>query len=345
MPNKKVLGRGLGAFFPDMEDQLSKKISILTEADQKESLAEIRLGKQSVKSNNSKKLTVESSDSYPESKDVKEDIVLFLEPEKIRPNPFQPRKKFDEERLEELAESIEQYGLIQPITVRYLGEERYELISGERRLRASKLAGISNIPAYVRYADDEQSMACSLIENIQREDLNPLEIALAYQRLLEEFSYTQSELANKVGKNRTTVTNMLRLLNLPDFIQLALSSNRISGGHARALLGVDSVTEQKLILDKVIRGQWSVRRLEDYIRVKANTPRIDDYSDTTKTSEKKENLGKKNSAIIKDIESKLRSALGTKVQMKTFSEGGEIRIKYFTDDDLERILELLSSTE
>ena len=173
MPNKKVLGRGLGAFFPDMEDELSKKISILTEADQKESLAETRLGKQSVQSNNSKKLTVEGSDSYPESKDVKEDIVLFLEPEKIRPNPFQPRKKFDEERLEELAESIKQYVLIQPITVRYLGEKRYELISGERRLRASKLAGISNLPAYVRYADDEQDTAERRVRTMPKPKIRP----------------------------------------------------------------------------------------------------------------------------------------------------------------------------
>ena len=270
------------------------------------------------------------------------DVVLFLEPDHIRANPFQPRKEFDQERLEELAESIQQHGLIQPITVRYLGDKRYELISGERRLRASKLSGASSIPAYVRHADDEQSMAYALIENIQREDLNPLEVAVAYQRLLEEFNYTQSEVANKVGKNRTTVTNMLRLLNLPDFIQLALAANRISGGHARALLGVDSTEEQHSILDKVIREQWSVRRLEDHIRVKANTSGVQPNSETMKSSGKTET---KNSAVIRDIESKLRSALGTKVQMKTFSEGGEIRIKYFTDDDLERILVLLSSSE
>ena len=345
MANKKVLGRGLGAFFPDMEDQQNKKVSILTETGQQESLAETRFRKQSEQSNNSRKLTEEGSELYSESKHGKADVVLLLEPNQIRANPFQPRKEFDQERLEELAKSIQQYGLIQPITVRYLGDKRYELISGERRLRASKLAGISNLPAYVRHADDEQSMAYALIENIQREDLNPLEIALAYKRLLEEFSYTQSEVANKVGKNRTTVTNMLRLLNLPDFIQLALSSNRITGGHARALLGADSVTEQQFILDKVIKGQWSVRRLENYIRVKCNNSRIDDYSEKIKTLEKKENPAKLNSAIIKDIESKLRSALGTKVQMKTFLKGGEIRIKYFTDDDLDRILILLSSTE
>ena len=185
-------------------------------------------------------------------------------------------------------------------------------------------------------------MAYALIENIQREDLNPLEVAVAYQRLLEEFNYTQSEVANKVGKNRTTVTNMLRLLNLPDFIQLALVANRISGGHARALLGVDSTAEQQSILDKVIREQWSVRRLEDYIRVKANTSGVQPDAETIKPSGKTETA---NSAAIRDIESKLRSALGTQVQMKTFSEGGEIRIKYFNDDDLERILVLLSSSE
>lgn len=345
MANKKVLGRGLGAFFPDMEDQHTKKNPILTESAQRKSLTEPNDGRDSMQSSGSEPSTVEGFVSNTEVQHGQVDVVLFLEPDHIRANPFQPRKEFDQERLEELAESIQQHGLIQPITVRYLGDKRYELISGERRLRASKLAGVSTIPAYVRHADDEQSMAYALIENIQREDLNPLEVAVAYQRLLEEFNYTQSEVANKVGKNRTTVTNMLRLLNLPDFIQLALAANRISGGHARALLGVDSTAEQQSILDKVIREQWSVRRLEDHIRVKANASGVHAEGGTITPSRRMETSGTKNSAVISDIESKLRSALGTKVQMKTFSEGGEIRIKYFTDDDLERILVLLSSSE
>jgi ParB family transcriptional regulator, chromosome partitioning protein len=345
MANKKVLGRGLGAFFPDMEDQHTKKNPILTESAQRKSLTEPNDGRDSKQSSGSEPSTVEGFGSNTEVQHGQVDVVLFLEPDHIRANPFQPRKEFDQERLEELAESIQQHGLIQPITVRYLGDKRYELISGERRLRASKLAGVSTIPAYVRHADDEQSMAYALIENIQREDLNPLEVAVAYQRLLEEFNYTQSEVAKKVGKNRTTVTNMLRLLNLPDFIQLALAANRISGGHARALLGVDSTAEQQSILDKVIREQWSVRRLEDHIRVKANASGVHAEGGTITPSRRMETSGTKNSAVISDIESKLRSALGTKVQMKTFSEGGEIRIKYFTDDDLERILVLLSSSE
>lgn len=345
MANKKVLGRGLGAFFPDMEDQHTKKNPILTESEKQESLKKTAEGRNSRQFTDSEPSKSEEFDSNTEAQHGQVDVVLFLEPDHIRANPFQPRKEFDQERLEELAESIQQHGLIQPITVRYLGDKRYELISGERRLRASKLAGVSKIPAYVRHADDEQSMAYALIENIQREDLNPLEVAVAYQRLLEEFNYTQSEVANKVGKNRTTVTNMLRLLNLPDFIQLALAANRISGGHARALLGVDSTAEQQSILDKVIREQWSVRRLEDHIRIKANTSGVQPDAETIKPSGTPGTAGTKNRAVIRDIESKLRSALGTKVQMKTFSEGGEIRIKYFTDDDLERILVLLSSSE
>lgn len=345
MANKKVLGRGLGAFFPDMDDQSNKKNPILKESSVGQSSSANAPANELESSNDGVHPNNQGPESKSEAQHGMVDVVLFLNPNHIRANPFQPRKEFDQERLEELAESIQQHGLIQPITVRYLGDQRYELISGERRLRASKLASISTIPAYVRHADDEQSMAYALIENIQREDLNPLEVAVAYQRLLEEFNYTQSEVANKVGKNRSTVTNMLRLLSLPDFIQLALVANRISGGHARALLGVDSTAEQEIILDKVIREQWSVRRLEDYIRVHANSSGVDIGSEKIKPKGKSGPTETENSAVVKDIESKLRSALGTKVQMRTFSEGGEIRIQYFTDEDLERILALLSSSE
>ena len=325
MANKKVLGRGLGAFFPDLEDNGTKSTSIIPD------VAGTQV-EQTVKS------VGQSVSALPSERELihgQEHTVLMLNPENIRANPHQPRKEFDTERLEELAESIQNHGLIQPITVRYLGEHKYELISGERRLRASKLAGVSNIPAYIRYADDEQSMAFALIENIQREDLNPLEVALAYQRLLEEFNYTQSEVANKVGKNRTTVTNMLRLLHLPELIQKALANQSISGGHARALLGIDSEPEQISILKKIIQEEWSVRKLESYIR---------DINAKSKSSgARKKDVSQSTEAHLKDIENKLRTHLGTKVTMNTFNEGGEIRIKYFTEDDLERILTILTS--
>ncbi len=243
MASKKVLGRGLGAFFPEYESDEEKA----KKAD----------------SPSLKKEGVEKNIIAPEER---VNIVLNVPVDHIRANPNQPRKDFDEERLEELADSLRKHGLIQPITVRYIGEKRFELISGERRLRASKLAGIDEIPAYIREADDEQSMAFALIENIQREELNPLEVAMGYKRLLEEFDYTQAEVANRVGKNRTTVTNMIRLLSLPDFIQTALISNEITTGHARALITIEDQSVQKNLLNKIIKLGWTVRQVEDAVR-------------------------------------------------------------------------------
>jgi ParB family chromosome partitioning protein len=253
----------------------------------------------------------------------------------IRANPNQPRKEFDEERLDELADSIKSHGLIQPITVRYIGEKRFELISGERRLRASKLAGLDEIPAYIREADDEQSMAFALIENIQREELNPLEVALGYKRLLEEFDYTQAEVASRVGKNRTTVTNMLRLLNLPDFIQAALVENKISTGHARALITLEDEALQKKLVDKIIRLGWSVRQVEDAVR------NLDSSSSTSK--KKKPKKGNSSDPFYDEISRRLRRTFSTKVNIKQKAEGGEIKIEYYSEEDLERILAIFDS--
>ncbi|MDZ7774059.1 MAG: ParB/RepB/Spo0J family partition protein, partial [Balneolaceae bacterium] len=191
MSSRKALGRGLGAFFPDYEGE----------------------GKDAPEG--------EGRNPAADPK-ARVNVVLHVPVQNIRPNPHQPRKEFREESLRELAHSIESHGLIQPITVRYLGEKRFELISGERRLRASKQAGLREIPAYVREVEDDQILSFALIENIQREDLNPIEIAVGYQRLVEEAGLTQAEVAEKVGKNRSTVANMLRLLNLPAFVQAAL---------------------------------------------------------------------------------------------------------------------------
>src|SRR5690554_240527 len=219
MAAKKVLGRGLGVYFPEYDVDNKDKGTTKESTD-----------KTSTDEQEKKKITPSE----------RVNVVLHVPVNHIRANPHQPRTEFDEERLQELADSIKTHGLIQPLTVRYIGEKRFELISGERRLRAAKLAGLEEIPAYIREADDEQSMAFALIENIQREDLSALEVALAYKRLLEEFDYTQAQVAERVGKNRTTVTNMLRLLTLPDFIQSALRDNLISMGHARTLTTVEA---------------------------------------------------------------------------------------------------------
>lgn len=307
MATKKVLGRGLGAFFPEYESEGAPKDQ--TSEVQKEAI---------------KKTIADPVERV--------NIVLNVPIEHIRANPNQPRKEFDEERLEELAESLKTHGLIQPITVRYIGEKRFELISGERRLRAAKLAGIPEIPAYIREADDEQSMAFALIENIQREDLNPLEVAMAYKRLVVEFEYTQAEVANRVGKNRTTVTNMMRLLHLPDFIQTALIGNEITIGHARALITIEDKKAQSALLDKIIKQGWNVRQVEDAVR------------DLTSPSNKKTSKKKQvTNPFYDEISSRLRRTFSTKVNVKPKAKGGEISIEYYSEEDLERILAIFDS--
>ncbi|MEQ8525838.1 ParB/RepB/Spo0J family partition protein [Gracilimonas sp.] len=306
MATKKVLGRGLGAFFPEYQEE----------------------GKEA-----EKKEGVEKSIVNPEDR---VNIVLFVPVDHIRKNPHQPRKEFDEEKLDELGASIKKHGLIQPITVRYIGEKRFELISGERRLRAAKLAGLKEIPAFIREADDEQSMAFALIENIQREELNPLEVALGYKRLLEEFDYTQAEVAERVGKNRTTVTNMLRLLNLPDFIQSALKSNQISMGHARALITIEDEDVQQKILKKVIDKGLSVRQIEEAVR---------DVMSSSKAKKKSASKKEASNPFYDEISARLRRTFSTKVNVQPKKEGGEIRIEYYSDDDLERILGIFDSID
>lgn len=314
---KKVLGRGLGVYFPEYQSSGEEEAS----KSKREPIAQ-KKGK----------------DQQPVKVDPSElaNVVLHIPVDDIRANPHQPRKEFDEERLEELASSIKEHGIIQPLTVRYIGERKFELISGERRLKASKLAGLKEIPSYVRKADDEQSMAFALIENIQREDLNALEVAQAYQRLLEEFDYTQAQVAERVGKNRTTVTNMLRLLTLPDFIQNALKQNLIAMGHARTLITVEDSKQQQQLLKKAISNEWSVRQMEDAVR-KSATP--------SSASGKKKNKtdSEENNPFYKDISNRLRETFSTKVQVKPKNKGGEIKIEYYSKDDLERILSILDS--
>lgn len=310
MASKKVLGRGLGAFFPEYDEGEGQ-------AEGKQSQQKGEDGEQS---------------PYVEPK-KRVNIVLHVPVDNIRPNPHQPRKEFNEDRLRELADSIDAHGLIQPITVRYIGEKRFELISGERRLRASKLAGIDEIPAYIREVNDDDIISYALIENIQREDLNPIEVAMGYQRLVEEAGYTQAEVAERVGKNRSTVTNMLRLLNLPAFIQAGLRDQKIAMGHARALLSVDDEEDQKEIYNKIVDKGYSVRKTEKVIRALNEDQK-------KKSSSSDDN---KQSAFLKEISNRLRSTLSTKVNIKSKKDGGEIRIEYYSDEELDRLLELFDS--
>lgn len=316
MASKKALGRGLGAFFPEYDDD-----------DKSTSEGEpTQTGDE----------TAGSAYVEPEKR---VNIVLDVPVDNIRPNPHQPRKEFDEDRLHELSESIDTHGLIQPITVRYIGEKRFELISGERRLRAAKLAGIEEIPAYIREVNDEDIISFALIENIQREDLNPIEVALGYQRLIEEADYTQAKVAERVGKSRTTITNMLRLLNLPAYIQAALRDNKISMGHARALLPIEDEEDKKEIFNKVIDNGFSVRKTEQAVK-DLNKPAPTTSSEESSSANE---ANEEHPAILDEISDRLRRTLSTKVNIKPKKNGGEIHIEYFSDDELDRLLDLFDS--
>jgi ParB family transcriptional regulator, chromosome partitioning protein len=255
--------------------------------------------------------------------------------DQIQTNPYQPRTHFDQTALEELAESIKIQGIIQPITVRQLDQNTYQLISGERRYQASKMAGLTSIPAYIRKADDQQMLEMALIENIQRENLNAIEIALSYQRLLTECSLKQEELGDRVGKKRTTVTNYLRLLKLPPDIQIALRDNVISMGHARALINIDTIEKQLEIFKKVVADELSVRKVEELVRNVQNASKKPDMQQKL--------VFNKYDEEIKGVEKRLSSQFGTKILVKANNEGkGEIKIPFVSVDELNRILEILN---
>lgn len=259
-------------------------------------------------------------------------VVVNIPLEAIEVNPFQPRSTFEEDSLLELSESIKIHGVIQPITVRKIENGRYQLIAGERRLRASKLAGKKEIPAYLRTASDQESIEIALIENIQREDLNALEIAINYKRLMDECELTQEQLSVRLGKNRSSVTNFLRLLKLPPDIQAALRDEKISMGHAKALLGVEQITTLLALFKEVVAKELSVRQTEELVRTSESKP-------AKKSSPKMPQVP----YAIKKLEDQLSSALSTKVHIKQTAEGkGEIVLNFYSIDDLERLTELLS---
>jgi ParB family chromosome partitioning protein len=252
--------------------------------------------------------------------------------DKIETNPFQPRTDFEIQALTELSESIRQQGIIQPITVRKLGYDRYQIISGERRFRASKLAGLEVIPAYIRIANDQAMLEMALVENIQRENLNPIEIGISYKRLIDECNLSQEELADKVGKDRSTVTNYMRLLKLPPKIQAAIRDGQISMGHARAIINVDDIGVQLKIYDEIVTNNLSVRKVEELVRL---------------NSGKKGKGGRPGKSEIlgyeyKNIQDRLASFYETKVELKTGAKGtGKIVISYYSVDDLNRLLDML----
>ena len=255
--------------------------------------------------------------------------------DRIVANPNQPRREIDEETLKDLAQSIRQIGIIQPITLRQMEDGTFQIIAGERRWRASKLAGLTTIPAYVRTASDENVMQMALVENIQREDLNAIEIALAYNNLMEQYNLTQEQLSEKVGKKRTTIANFLRLLKLPAEVQIALRNKTIDQGHARALLGLQSPSMQLKLFNEIQQNDYSVRKVEQMVQElqSGGTVKAGKKSITTKKSLPEEYT------VLKDH---LAEALKAKVQMTLGTGGkGKITIPFNSGDDLDRLMQIL----
>jgi ParB family chromosome partitioning protein len=279
---------------------------------------------------------IDGADIYSEKKSGSS--INDIEISKISANPFQPRTKFDEEALNELASSIKEIGIIQPITLRKTDEDHYQIIAGERRFRASKIAGLTTIPAYVRTADDEGMLEMALVENIQREDLDAIEIALSYQRLIDECKLTQETLSDRVGKKRSTVTNYLRLLKLPAKIQKGIVEKTISMGHARALVNIKDTEMQLMIFDEIIRNEFSVRRVEEIVRK---------YTDDNSSFQPQEKIRiPKYPTEYQDLYSHLTKHFQSKIDFKMDLNGkGKITIPFSSNKDLERILGILDKLD
>lgn len=273
----------------------------------------------------------------PLENDNQEDVVRSLASniidipvEQIEENPFQPRTDFEEEALSELAQSIRTYGLIQPITVRRLSDQNYQIISGERRWRATKRAGLKEIPAYIRLADDQEMLEMALVENIQREELNPIEVAISYQRLLDECALSHDQLSDRVGKKRSTITNYVRLLKLPPQVQTQLKRKVLSMGHARAIAGLQDIDSQLDVLHEVIERKLSVRQTEQLVQKYQNPEKANSLPSTGLKPE------------YQSIEDSFCDLLGAKVTLSVGSNGkGSIKIPFSSTGDLNRIIEII----
>ena len=271
---------------------------------------------------------IDTSDVHVQGSSNLSEIALTM----ISPNPNQPRTDFDEAALQELAASIREIGLVTPITLRQMGENEYQIIAGERRWRAATLAGLTTIPAYIRTAEDEKVMEMALVENIQREDLNPIEIALAYQHLSETTGMTQEKISSRVGKSRTSITNYMRLLKLPAQIQIALKNKDIDMGHARALLSIDSPSTQLKLFKEVQRNGYSVRKVEELVQKLKNGESIQ----TVKKSDSQLSL---EYSILRD---RLSDLFKVKVQMTCSPQGkGKISIPFANEDELEHVMNII----
>ena len=334
---KRGLGRGLGAFFGDEiakeENGTETKVSAEHRAEIESSV--VKRERKTTTKKTEKNVSRETSNKEPVivEKVVEIPVEQKLKISLIEPNSSQPRKKFDEEGLQELANSIKEFGILQPLLVQKK-DEHYEIIAGERRWRAAKLAGLVEVPVLIREYDKQRTMEIALIENVQRADLNPIEEAMAYQRLIQEFELTQEEIANRVSKNRATITNSMRLLKLDQRVQQFLVDGQISSGHARALLGLEDGEKQYQAAKKIIQESLSVRDTEKLVKL-LNRPE--------KEKKQPEN-GPDINLIYRQIEDKLKTIMGTKVIINRKDKNkGRIEIEYYSQEELERLIELMES--
>ena len=318
---KNGLGRGLDAFFPDrtsvVKEPARKTITKTVKTEKKSDVAE-----KQTNPTVAKKQTADSKTG-----------AMIVKISSVEPNMDQPRKQFDEDALMELSESIKQYGVLHPLLVSNK-KDCYEIIAGERRWRAAKLAGLTEIPVIVKEFSEQELVEISLIENIQREDLNPVEEAMAYKRLIDEFHLKQDEIAERVGKSRTAVTNAMRLLKLSEKVQQMLIDEMITAGHARAILSIADKEKQESIAMKVIDEKLSVRETEALVKRMLEPPK----------TAKKSKFSSAEDAIYESLEEKMKSIMGTRVQIhRKKNDKGKIEIEYYSKDELERIIDLFES--
>jgi ParB family chromosome partitioning protein len=278
--------------------------------------------------------SMDNDDAVPSFDTVKElsGGIAMISITEIEPNPTQPRTRFNEEQLQELAQSIKSYGIIQPLTLRKIARDKYQIIAGERRYKAAQLAGLTEVPSYVRLVDDQELFEMALVENIQREDLNAIEIAISYKRLMEETNMTQDILSDRIGKDRSTISNYVRLLKLLPDIQNAVKEKHISMGHARALAGIDDIALQLAFYKQTIANSWSVRQLETNIR------------DHFNKKEKSQSTSSPKDAEIESVKERLRTILGLKVQIERNDKGqGFVRISFNSTDELNSIIDVIDN--
>lgn len=356
MAKRAGLGRGLGAFFGDDYDsrqpagtnKIETEAEAGTQSTEKKSLKDLDMvlpaakkpqksknadGKNPAEKNSAKKSNYKKPEPKIQLVEVEKEKYVKLS--QIEPNSTQPRKMFDEEQLQELAESMKNYGVLQPLLVQKKGD-LYEIIAGERRWRAAKLAGLTEVPVLIREYSRQQTMEIALIENVQRADLNPIEEARAYQMLIQEFGLKQEEVADRVAKNRATITNSMRLLKLDERVQEMLVQNRITGGHARALLALEDGEQQYQTALRIINHKLSVREVERLVKLLMKPKKEQE----PKKEEKDLDI------FYHDLEDKLKSVMGTKVTInKKDKNKGRIEIEYYSSAELERIVELLQSIE